>query len=393
MERIQDARLKILDQLLRFLAVAGGIAYLPSLYASVISGLWYLAVIDTLGYGAILAGATSRRLGYRTKLALLVGANFAIAAAVLAATGPYGAGYIWLICSVFCAALLGSRGFVIASLLLAAAVYGAYAALVLARILPFEQAWISFLALGSNLALICLLLAMAARRILASLEGLALERKAFADRLAAELETERRIDAALRAEIEAKENLLKELHHRVSNNLQVVLSLISIESAAPGPEAVGRLARRVRALSFANSALLSSPAAETMDLHPLVAAVAERTGNDSGVPFRVGGFSRRIRGEETSSFALLFYEVVAELAKAGRPVAIDLGREGEGGGDRLVFSWEPADESAAAAETAAMVARLAGDPVLAGLAGAFVLRHEAGDGGRRPAIAIELPPV
>lgn len=388
MEGIQDAKLKILNQLLRFLAVAGGIAYLPSLYASVVSGLWYLAVIDTLGYGAILLGATSRRLGNRAKLAVLVGSNFAIAAAVLAATGPYGAGYIWLLCSVFCAALLGSRGFVIASLLLAAAVYTAYAALVLTGLLPFEQAWISFLALGSNLALICLLLAIAARRILASLEGLALERKALADRLAAELETERRIDEALRAEIEAKESLLKELHHRVSNNLQVVLSLISIESAAPGPEAVVRLARRVRALSFANSALLSLPDAATMDLHPLVTAVAERTGNDSGVPFRVRGFSHRIRGDETTSFALLFYELVAELAKAGRPVDIDLRTGGEGGRDGLVFSWRPGDEPA---EAAAMVARLAGDPVLAGLAGSFVLRREAGDGRRDPAVVIDLP--
>ncbi|MBL8968021.1 MAG: sensor histidine kinase [Spirochaetaceae bacterium] len=388
MERIQDAKLKILDQLLRFLAVAGGIAYLPSLYASVVTGLWYLALIDTLGYGAILAGALSRRFGFRTKLAVLVGSNFAIAAAVLAATGPYGAGYIWLICSVFCAALLGSRGYVIAALLLAAAVYTAYAALVLARILPFDQAWVSFLALGSNLALICLLLATAARRILASLEGLALERKALADRLAAELETERRIDAALREEIEAKESLLKELHHRVSNNLQVVLSLISIESAAPvpGPEAVARLARRVRALSFANSALLSSPEAATLDLHPLVTSVAERTANDSGIPFRVHGFSRRIRSEDTTGFTILFYELIAELATAGRPVDIELRPGNEGEPDRLAFSWKPGDEPAAAA---AIAARLAGDPVLAGLAAPFAPRREAGGGN--PAIVIDLP--
>jgi two-component sensor histidine kinase len=63
---------------------------------------------------------------------------------------------------------------------------------------------------------------------------------------------ERAAQEEIRLQLEAKELLLRELHHRVKNNLQVVASLLALQSQAIGPDlGLALEAARGRVLSMA----------------------------------------------------------------------------------------------------------------------------------------------
>ena len=88
-------------------------------------------------------------------------------------------------------------------------------------------------------------------------------------------EAERR---ALEHQINDKDTLLRELQHRVKNNLQMITALIRLEAKSlPGEEtteALSRLAGRVEALAVLYRALQASGADKTIDLGVYLSEVA-----------------------------------------------------------------------------------------------------------------------
>jgi two-component sensor histidine kinase len=84
--------------------------------------------------------------------------------------------------------------------------------------------------------------------------------------------------------------LLREVHHRVKNNLQVMMSLINLEgSRAASPEVrriVGMLQGRLRAVALVHDQLHRSTELRTVDLRAYVSAVARGIGEAHGLEER-----------------------------------------------------------------------------------------------------------
>lgn len=147
--------------------------------------------------------------------------------------------------------------------------------------------------------------------------------------------TERRRQQALTEQALAeKETLLKEVYHRVKNNLQVVQSLLSLQGesqpAGPGRSAIEECVLRVRAMALVHEKLYQAGNLASVSLagytKDLVAQLAEAQGVDRG----------RIRlhedvGETNTGldyaipFGLLLTELITNCLKHGFPN----GRAGE----------------------------------------------------------------
>ncbi len=89
--------------------------------------------------------------------------------------------------------------------------------------------------------------------------------------------TERKLaEARIAAALREKEVLLKEIYHRVKNNLQVVSSLLSMQSAKAGCEACALLAEsagRVRAMALVHELLYRSPDLSVVELRDYFAGL------------------------------------------------------------------------------------------------------------------------
>jgi PAS domain S-box-containing protein len=93
-------------------------------------------------------------------------------------------------------------------------------------------------------------------------------------------ETERRnISKQLRASLEEKEILLREIHHRVKNNLQVIASLLTLQSDSVEDESVREMfdeaCNRVRSIGEIHELLYRSPDLASIDFSAYLKRLAE----------------------------------------------------------------------------------------------------------------------
>ena len=93
-----------------------------------------------------------------------------------------------------------------------------------------------------------------------------------------DIDEARRTRMALQQSLEDKALLLRELNHRVRNNLQVVISILNmqrIDAASPAAEAAfAECTARVRAMSAVHDALVKQPAVSSVSLGSLLRAAA-----------------------------------------------------------------------------------------------------------------------
>lgn len=339
MQRTAELRNLVLNRLVRMMAIIGAIAYVPSLYASLRSGMWLLAAADSLSFAVFVAAAASRRVGPKIKLAIVICGSLAISGLVLFSTGSEGAGYIWLIASILIASLLGSRLVLGLTAACAILILGGYMALVALGKSPFDDNLLMVSVIAANLFLICAIIARLARTLIDGLEEAYAEKARLMAKLGEELAATKAADEALHEEMGEKERLLKELDHRVRNNMQIVLSLLDIENSSGTGDPVAETRRRIRVLARANDiALTNRAAANARSLAAAALSGYRLSGGESA--FAIEDFSLGLDIERISSVTIALAETGEALARLGLPVAVSL--EGGEGEESLVFRWNSA---------------------------------------------------
>jgi signal transduction histidine kinase len=140
-------------------------------------------------------------------------------------------------------------------------------------------------------------------------------------------ETLRASEAALRRALAEREALLKELHHRVKNNLQVIMSLLEMQAANAGhPQALSSLAEarnRVDAIASMHELLYQSDSFSEIDLSDyarrLVAHVVSFYQKDSRVNVSVVGDGIHVDLAHAVPLGLLLNELVSNACKHAFP--------------------------------------------------------------------------
>lgn len=180
------------------------------------------------------------------------------------------------------------------------------------------------------------------RRAAAAAQALGEELEARVRERTADLEA---ANGRLRAMLNEKEVLLREVHHRVKNNLQVVSGLLSLQARHAAPE-LKELFResldRIQAMGRVHEQLYRSDDASAFDLGAYVAQIAPDlarayAGPGAEVASRVDVSGRtRVALDAATPLALIVNEVLANAFKHGFPegrsgeVAVRVERVGEG---------------------------------------------------------------
>lgn len=281
--KVEEQKSAILVAMMRFIVGAGLVAYVPSVYAAVVEGLWAIAVVDTVAYAVVIVAAFSRRIGFGARLWVMIAISLAIGATVLVMTGPYGAGYIWLLVAAMFSALFGTRRAVIVSNAVAGAFMLVWGMLIaLGAIDGRGLTPLTVAIIATNLLLVSAGLSIVVVRLMSGMSASLAAEDQLNARLSVQLDESRRIAADLDKALGLRDAYLKELHHRVRNNMQVVISLIGMADKNDA-KACQTLTRRVRALAAVNDLSLSrgmgaGTSAAGIDAAELLRLLATRAG-------------------------------------------------------------------------------------------------------------------
>jgi two-component sensor histidine kinase len=150
-------------------------------------------------------------------------------------------------------------------------------------------------------------------------------------------------DRSLREAVAQKTVLIKEIHHRVKNNLQVVMSLLSLQANRLGDPAAQLALRqtraRINALALVHRILYEIDDQSSVNLKPLLEQLAEQTtegfgGERQDVRITVDAVPRIVSGDLAVPLALFTVEALTNAFKHAYP-------PGQGG--RICVSLEPFD--------------------------------------------------
>jgi two-component sensor histidine kinase len=133
-------------------------------------------------------------------------------------------------------------------------------------------------------------------------------------------------DRRLRENVELKTTLIKEIHHRVKNNLQIVMSLLSIQAQqvkdAGAKDALIQAQTRINALALVHRILNELEDTSTLDIRQLLEELAHQIAggmsNDS-VTVQVDVPSRVVSGSVAVALALFTVEALTNIFKHAFP--------------------------------------------------------------------------
>jgi two-component sensor histidine kinase len=180
-------------------------------------------------------------------------------------------------------------------------------------------------------AIVSLLLYLALRRRLLREDQVAVE---LAHRV--ELQTQ-----ALREALDARELLLRELHHRVKNNLQIVTSLLGMQAARAAPETARRFQecqRRLSAIAHMHEQMYTTGTVGALNakrfLLDFAPEVARAYGATERIDLRLDLEDISLNVEQATPFVLLAGEILTNAFKHGfaedgrGSIAVELRRKG-----------------------------------------------------------------
>ena len=151
-------------------------------------------------------------------------------------------------------------------------------------------------------------------------------------------------EKTMRASLDEKDLLLREIHHRVKNNLQVVSSLLRLQSAQADPalqRALQEAQERIQAIALIHQKLKHAPDFSHLDLPGYVRSLAERLVRSyASVPalinLRVHGTEVQIGGDAPVPVGLILNELVANALQHAFPpgqggdLDIEIGQDDRG---------------------------------------------------------------
>jgi len=155
----------------------------------------------------------------------------------------------------------------------------------------------------------------------------------------------------LKASLEQKDVLLKEIHHRVKNNLQIVTSLLNLRARSivspSARRAMLEAQMRIKALALVHRNLYEQDDVRSVELSSFLGELCEllreiagdATSGRAELHLRAGRV--RVSTDQAIPIALLVTEAVSNAFKhafpEGRPGTISVDLESIGGGGRLVI--------------------------------------------------------
>ncbi|MEZ4237985.1 MAG: hypothetical protein R3F59_17945 [Myxococcota bacterium] len=241
-------RRRILDRVLTWTAVVAAVPAMAGVWLSVEVGLWPLALVDGGAWVLLLGLAVRRDLPYGLRAGATLGIIGAVGAAVLAMTGPYGVGLLWLVAVPSLAGALGPpRAFWWAQ----AAVLGALVAIA-AAVAWGELAWpeppaptVWWLMAWTSLLCVSLLVGLSTSTMMEGLQGSLRAQVAANEALQHEIRARQAAEAQREAlqrqlvvaqQMEAVGRLASGFAHDLSNVLTVIRLEADTARHAGGPE-------------------------------------------------------------------------------------------------------------------------------------------------------------
>jgi len=392
LNRLDMEKEKLLTQLLRFLVLIGGLAYVPSMAAAIVNRLYLIAVVDTVMYLLVIYIAWNRRIKARSRIFVLVYCSFIVGVVVLFLTGPDGAGYIWFICAIVLSALFASKPLVIVQLVLACVALTVYAlGLWLGFIDHAYEVW-AVMVIASNLLVVAMLLAFLTYRMLKTMDAAYREQAALANQLAAELVESRRFQAELTKLLDYKDDLMRELHHRVKNNLQSINSLLNLEgeelggpSGAANPaDLLNALQRRLYVLSAVNDLFLENAHTDLIGVGRLLDAINFYcVESDASAPFvcSVGAGAEEVwfSPQDAAIAGLAVAEILYQLRFFYQACLIDVRQNGA---IRVLEFWQLKEAGGPSVSLEGLTALFAANAVLKRFFGPLYCTWDEADGLR-----------
>ncbi|TVR55654.1 MAG: sensor histidine kinase [Spirochaetaceae bacterium] len=312
----------VLTDFFRLFAVIGFVAYVPSMWGAISSRLWAIAVVDTIAYAVIVYAALSRGLSSHKKLAILIVVSLGVGTTVLIGTGMSGAGYIWLMAAAIFSAIFGSVKVIVASIAAVCGILGAYVLFVVLGHIETDSSIAIVGIVTSNLVLVSIAVSYVLHSLLSRLGCLADAQVRLSQHLNAELEDNIAVRKSLDTTLQAKRNVLRELDHRVRNNLQIVLSLMSmVPNDAAG---IRELRSRVLAISAVHDSLDPAGNALEVDIADVLAHAFATVRSDFDRP----GLTWHIARSEAVS--MVGIDVAINVSIAATEILTNSARHAEG---------------------------------------------------------------
>jgi two-component sensor histidine kinase len=160
------------------------------------------------------------------------------------------------------------------------------------------------------------------------------EFRALGDALADMAQAVQERDRGLREAVEQKALLIKEIHHRVKNNLQIVISLLSLQSSRlkdpAAREAVDQARIRVNALALVHRMIYEIDRDGLVELRPLLAEITEQLhrgfgGDRRNISLRLDVPNWSADADLAIPLTLFAIEALTNVYKHGFPEPADAG--------------------------------------------------------------------